>query len=160
MPRRRKVDFVREIGVDSRYGSALIQRLINTVTRRGKKSIACSIVYGALEFIEKKQNGDREKTIEFFDKAIEEVTPLIAVRSKRVGGSVYQIPMEVPKRRGQSLALRWIIEAAKERSDKTMSQRLATELMEANESRGGAVKKKLDVQRMAEANRAFSHYAW
>lgn len=160
MSRRRKENYVRDIGVDRRFGSVLVQRLINSILRRGKKNIACTIVYNALDTMTKKSGNDERRALEAFNKAIEEITPVVAVRSKRVGGSVYQIPTEVPKRRGQSLAMRWLISAAKARGDKNMGQRLANELLDASEGKGGAVKKRMEVQRMAEANRAFSHYAW
>ena len=160
MSRRRKKDYVRDIGVDRRFGSALVQKLINTILRRGKKSTASFIVYNALDIMAKKSGNDERRALEAFNKAIEEITPVVAVRSKRVGGSVYQIPTEVPKRRGQSLAMRWLITAAMGRGDKNMGQRLANELLEASDGKGGAVKKRTEVQRMAEANRAFSHYAW
>jgi len=160
MSRRRKEEFARDIGVDLRFGSPLVQKLINTVTRCGKKSTARSIVNDAFDIIAKKYNGDEQKTLEVFNRAMVEISPIVAVKPKRVGGSVYQIPTEVPKRRSHALAFRWLINSAKARSDKTMGQRLAFELLEAYEGRGGAVKKKSDVQRMAEANRAFSHYAW
>ena len=160
MSRRRKEEFARDIGVDMRFGSPLVQKLINSVTRRGKKNLARSIVNDAFDIIAKKYSGDEAKTLEVFNRAMVEISPVVAVKPKRVGGSVYQIPTEVPKRRSQSLALRWLITSAQSRSDKTMGQRLAYELLEAYDGRGGAVKKKLDVQRMAEANRAFSHYAW
>jgi len=143
-----------------RFSSPLVQKLINSVTRRGKKNTARSIVYDAFDIIAKKYSGDEQKALEVFNRAMVEISPIVAVKPKRVGGSIYQIPTEVPKRRSSSLALRWLITSAKARSDKTMGQRLAYELLDAYEGRGGAVKKKSDVQRMAEANRAFSHYAW
>lgn len=160
MPRRKKTEFVREIGVDPIYGSDLIQKFINVVMCRGKKSVARRVVYDALDILAKKISGDKEKALTYFNEAFRQIIPSVEVRSRRVGGSVYQIPMEVAHRRGCSLAMRWIINAAAARADKTMSDRLAKELMEAHEGRGNAVKKKLDVHRMAEANRAFSHYAW
>jgi small subunit ribosomal protein S7 len=160
MPRRRKADFSREIGVDPRFGSELVQKFINVVMERGKKNVARRIVYEAIDGLVKKSAGDQDKAMKLFHKAFEQVTPVIEVRPRRVGGSVYQIPVEVPSNRARSLALRWVIDAASSRNDKTMGKRLATELMEASEGRGNAVKKKLDVHKMAEANRAFSHYAW
>jgi len=160
MSRRRKEEFSRDIGVDLRFGSPLVQKLINTLMRRGKKNLARTIVDDAFDIMIKKYNGDEDKALEVFNRAMVEIAPVVAVKPKRVGGSVYQIPTEVPKRRSHSLALRWLITAAKSRSDKTMGQRLAYELLDAYDGRGGAVKKKTDVQRMAEANRAFSHYAW
>lgn len=159
MPRRKSVNFIRDIGVDPVYGSDSIQKLINVVMWRGKKNIARQIVYDAIEKLIKK-SGDRDKGLTYFYKALENITPIIEVRPRRVGGSVYQIPMEVPARRARALALRWLINAASERSDKTMGARLANELIEAAEGRGLAVKKRQDVHKMAESNRAFSHYAW
>ncbi|HBL98470.1 TPA: 30S ribosomal protein S7 [Candidatus Dependentiae bacterium] len=160
MARRRSVSFVRDIGVDPRYNSELVQKLINVVMWRGKKNAARHIVYEALEIITKKNGGSVEKALELYLKAIEQITPVIEVRPRRVGGSVYQIPKEVNAQRGRSLALRWLISQAAERQDKTMGARLANELLDAIEGRGGAMKKKLDAHKMAESNRAFSHYAW
>ena len=160
MPRRKKVaTFRREIIPDPIYGSEMIQRLINVVMWRGKKNVARKIVYEALDVLEQKF-GNKEKALVAFHKAYNNIMPLIEVRSRRVGGSVYQIPREVGEIRGRSLALRWLIEAAAQRSDKSMGLRIGAELMDALEERGGAFKKKLDVHKMAEANRAFSHYAW
>jgi small subunit ribosomal protein S7 len=160
MPRRKKKEFVREIGVDERYGSGLVQKLINVVMKCGKKSIACRIVYDAMDVLAKKTSSDNRKTLELLEKAFEQVVPHVEVRSRRVGGGVYQVPVEVNSKRKQALALRWIVQAAQERSDKMMGLRLGYELLDAIEGRGGAVKKRGEVQRMAEANRAFSHYAW
>lgn len=159
MPRRKRVLKRKDVGVDPIYNSELVQRFINKVMWRGKKNVASKIVYDALEVLEKKA-GSKEKGYELFLKAYNEVVPLVEVRSRRVGGSVYQIPREVGKIRGRSLALRWLIEGAASRNDKTMGTRLGYEMLEASEGRGGAVKKKLDVHKMAEANRAFSHFAW
>ena len=160
MPRRRQVEFIREIGVDPKFGSALIQKLINVVMERGKKNIARTIVYDAMDLLVKKTNGDEKRAVELFNRAFDNVAPFIEVRSRRVGGSTYQIPREVGDKRRRALALRWLVESAQGRSDKTMGLRLGRELLEAGELKGGAVKKKSDVQRMADANRAFSHYAW
>lgn len=160
MPRRKKTSFKRDIGVDPVYGSDLIQKLINVVMTQGKKSIARGIVYDAIDVLIKKNQGDQEKALTVFHKSFEKLIPLIEVKPRRVGGSVYQIPVEVGVDRGRALAMRWLINAAKERSDKTMGARLAYELLEANEGRGGAVKKRADVHKMAESNRAFSHFAW
>lgn len=159
MPRKKKELVKREIGVDPVYNSELIQRFINVVMWRGKKNAARTIVYEALEMLEQKY-GSSDKALSVFHKAYNNIMPVIEVRSRRVGGSVYQIPREVSEARGRSLALRWIIEAAKERSDKTMGLRIGQEILDAVEDRGGAFKKKLDVHKMAEANRAFSHFAW
>jgi small subunit ribosomal protein S7 len=160
MPRRKKNILKRDIGVDPRFGSQMIQKLINIVMDDGKKSIARTIVYDAIDLLVKKSQGDKNKALDTFYKGLEQLIPLVEVRPRRVGGSVYQIPMEVGEDRGRALAMRWLIDSASVRSDKTMGIRLAYELMEAAEGRGGAIKKKLDVHRMAEANRAFSHYAW
>lgn len=160
MARKKLVRQVRDIGVDPLYGSEMVQKLINTVMQRGKKSIARSIVYGAFSKIATKNNNDRQKALDAFNKALSGITPMIEVRPKRVGGSVYQIPKEVSPRRGLSLALRWLVDASKQRNDKTMADRLAAEIMDASEGRGTAAKKRADVHKMAESNRAFSHYSW
>ncbi len=160
MPRRKSVNFVRPISADARYGSEHVTKLINVVMWRGKKNAARTIVYDALDILVKKAGGDKEKGLNLFLKALDQIMPAIEVRARRVGGSVYQIPMEVANNRSRALAMRWLISAAKARPDKTMGIRLAHELLEAAEGRGTAVKKKLDVHKMAEANRAFSHYAW
>ena len=160
MPRRRRTEYIREIGVDPKFGSALVQKLINIVMRRGKKTCAQTIVYEAMDLLVKKANGDEKKALEIFHRAFEQVAPFIEVRSRRVGGSTYQIPREVNEKRRKALAFRWLVLAAQARSDKTMGLRLGRELLDASELKGGAVKKRADVQRMADANRAFSHYAW
>lgn len=160
MARRKSVNFIREIGVDPRYQSETVQKLINVIMERGKKNVARSIVYDAMDMLSKKAGGDKDKGLRIFLKAIEQLVPAVEVRPRRVGGSVYQIPAEVPANRARALAFRWLINAASDRGDKTMSQRLGHELLEAYEGRGNAIKKKLDVHKMAEANRAFSHYAW
>ncbi len=159
MPRRRSVNFQRDIGVDPRYKSLVLQKLTNVIMERGKKSVARGIVYDAMEVLIKK-TGSPEKGLDLFHRAFDNIVPAIEVRPRRVGGSVYQIPMEVKENRGRALAMRWLVDSASERSDKTMGTRLAHELLDALENRGGAVKKKSDVHRMAESNRAFSHYAW
>lgn len=160
MARRKAVNYRRDIGVDERFGSELVQKFINVVMWRGKKNVARKIVYDAIDVLIKKSSGDQNKGLNLFYKAFEQVAPTIEVRPRRVGGSVYQIPMEVAPHRAKALAIRWIIKSAATRSDKTMGTRLAYELLEASEGRGNAVKKKIDVHKMAEANRAFSHYAW
>lgn len=160
MPRRKGRVITRDIGVDARFESPLIQKFINVVMERGKKDVARTIVYDAIDTISKREKGNEKKAIEVLHKAFEQVTPIVEVRSRRVGGSVYQIPTQVPQNRARALAMRWLISAAAVRSNKTMAQRLANELMDASEGRGGAVKKRSDVQRMAETNRAFSHYTW
>ena len=160
MPRRKSVSYKRDIGVDLKYGSELVQKFINVIMDQGKKNIARGIMYDAIEVLVKQNNGDQELGLKAFYRAFENVVPAVEVKPRRVGGSVYQIPAEVRPTRARALAIRWLIGAAKKRSDKTMGLRLAQELIEANEGRGAAVKKKADVHRMAEANRAFSHYAW
>ncbi len=160
MPRRKKVLTRRDIGVDARFNSFVVQKLINIIMERGKKNIARSIVYEAFDILAQKCGGDDKKALALFDKAFEQIKPYVEVKSRRVGGGVYQIPTEVRPERQMSLAFRWLIESAAERPDKTMGKRLASELLEAIDGHGNAIKKKNDVHRMAEANRAFSHYAW
>lgn len=160
MPRRKRAGLVRDIGVDPRFESALLQKLINVVMERGKKNCARTIVYDAMDILVKKANGNEKKAMETFNRAFEQVAPFVEVRSRRVGGSTYQIPREVNPKRRQALAFRWIVASAKARSDKSMGLRLGHELLDASEAKGGAVKKKIDVQKMADANRAFSHYSW
>ncbi len=159
MPRRKSASFVREVGVDPIYGSELLQRLINIVMKQGKKNIARTIVYDAMDVLAKK-SGDKEKALEAFDKAFTQIVPAVEVRPRRVGGSVYQIPVQVRPTRARALALRWLVRAASARSDKTMGLRLGRELLEAIDGRGSAIKKKMDIHKMAESNRAFSHFAW
>ena len=162
MPRRKKASFVRDIGVDSRFHSSFVEKFINVVMDCGKKNVARNIVYGAIDILGKKSGvpSDEQKQLKLFAEAFDKVVPMVEVRSRRVGGSVYQVPREVQADRGRALAMRWIISAAKTRSNKTMSERLAYELLDAQAGRGNAIKKKLDVHRMAEASRAFAHYAW
>lgn len=160
MPRRKSVNFKRDIGKDLRFDSELVQKFINVIMERGKKNVARRIMYDALDIVIKKNSGDQSKGLNVFFTAFERVVPTIEVRPRRVGGSVYQIPAEVRPARANALAMRWIISSAATRSDKTMGERLASEILEAYEGRGAAVKKKADVHKMAEANRAFSHYAW
>jgi small subunit ribosomal protein S7 len=160
MPRRPRKIQKRAIGVDPRYGSEIIQKLINVVMWQGKKNAARTIVYDALDMLSKKTHGDKEKTLALFHKGLDQVIPVIEVRPRRVGGSVYQIPREVAPDRARALGMRWLIAAAASRPDKTMGLRLAYELLDASEGRGAAVKKKSDVHRMAESNRAFAHYGW
>lgn len=160
MPRRSRKIPKRDIGLDPRFNSLLIQKLINVTMERGKKSVARTIVYDAMDFLARKVGGDDKKALESFNKAFDQVIPHVEVRSRRVGGSVYQVPVEVRPARKQALAIRWILKAAAARSGKNMGIRLGAELLDAIEGRGGAVKKRSEVQRLAEANRAFSHYAW
>lgn len=163
MPRRKSKEaagFTREIGEDLCYKSTVVQKLINVVMECGKKSVATGIVYEAIDALVKKSGGDKAKGFALFEKAISSVRPVLEVRPRRVGGGIYQIPTEVRPSRALALAMRWLVEAAEKRTDKTMGKRLAAEFLDAIEGRGGAVKKKVDVHRMAESNRAFSHYAW
>jgi len=160
MPRRKRGSFTRDIGVDLKFGSHLVEKFINVVMERGKKNVARKIVYGAIDVLAKKVGGDQQKAVKYFTEAFDKIIPVVEVRSRRVGGSVYQIPREVRPSRARALAMRWIIRAAQARSGKTMSERLAYELMDAHAGRGSAVKKRLDVHRMAEASRAFAHYSW
>jgi small subunit ribosomal protein S7 len=160
MGRRAGVTPVRDIGVDARYGSEQIQKLINIVMWRGKKNVARTIVYEALDVLKKKTGGSPDKALQLFGKALENATPEVEVRPRRVGGSVYQIPAKVEPRRARSLAMRSLVKAAAARRDKRMGLKLAHELLDAAEGRGGAVKEKIDRHKMAEANRAFSHYGW
>ena len=157
MPRRREVP-KREILPDPVYNSQLVTKFVNVMMQDGKKSVAERIIYDALASIsERAEDGDSMKV---FKKAVENVKPAVEVKSRRVGGSTYQVPIEVRPSRRLALAMRWIIQYAKGRGEKTMRQRLAGELIEAAEGRGGAVKKKEDTHRMAEANKAFAHYRW
>jgi small subunit ribosomal protein S7 len=156
MPRRRVVA-KREILPDPLYNSQLVTKFVNSVMERGKKSLAEGILYGALNRVAEKTQDDPMKT---FKKAIENVKPALEVKSRRVGGSTYQVPVEVRPNRRTSLAIRWIIEYAAERGEKTMREKLAAELLDAANLRGGAVKKRDDTHKMAEANKAFAHYRW
>jgi small subunit ribosomal protein S7 len=147
----------REVTTDSVYGSDLVQKFINSMMWDGKRSTAQRIFYGAMEQIGQKTNGDALAT---FKKAIENVKPVLEVKTRRVGGANYQVPVEVNPFRRQSLAIRWLLQYSRERAGKTMVEKLADELIDAANSRGGAIKKKEDVHRMAEANKAFAHYRW
>lgn len=162
MPRRKSVNIIRNVGVDPRFNSENIQKFINVVMWRGKKNTARRIVYDAFEIMSKKlpAAATPEGLAEVFDRAIANVIPAVEVRARRVGGSVYQVPVEVRALRGRALAFRSIMQAAKARSGKTYSDKLAAELIDAHENRGGAVKIKIDKHKMAEANRAFSHLVW
>jgi len=154
MPRRREVP-KREILPDPKFASVDLAKFMNVLMTRGKKSIAEHIVYGALELIKSKSGKD---PIEVFAQAVQNVKPVVEVKSRRVGGANYQVPVEVRPVRRVALSMRWIREAAQKRGEKSMTQRLAGELAEAAEGRGGAMKKREEVHRMAEANKAFSHY--
>jgi small subunit ribosomal protein S7 len=167
---RRKAAAKREILPDPLFGSELLAKFMNVVMRCGKKAVAEKIVYGALQMtIERKANNEgsiyknentRKVALELFEKALEMLKPTVEVRSRRVGGSTYQIPVEVRPSRKIALAMRWLVEAANLRSEKGMILRLANEILETLESKGGAIKKKEDVHRMAKANQAFAHFRW
>ncbi len=150
----------RNILPDPKYGSELLAKFMNMIMKDGKKSVAERIIYGALDRITEKETHADDKALEMLETALENVKPVVEVKSRRVGGATYQVPIEVRPARRQTLAMRWIIEAARKRSEKSMAHRLANELMEAADNRGSAVKKKEDTHRMAEANKAFSHYRW
>ena len=154
MPRRR-VAAKREILPDPKFGNVTVAKFMNHLMISGKKSVAERIVYGALEIVQQRQKKD---PVEAFDAALENIAPMVEVKSRRVGGATYQVPVEVRPSRRTALAMRWLVEYARNRGEKSMVQRLAGEIMDAAEGRGSAVKKREDVHRMAEANKAFSHY--
>ena len=157
MSRRRTAE-KREILPDPKYGDKVLAKFINIVMRNGKKSTAEAIVYGALDEMSSRQKG--ADALELFNKALGNVKPVIEVKSRRVGGATYQIPVEVRPDRSMALAMRWLVDSAKRRSEKNMGLRLAGELLDASENRGTSIKKREDTHKMAEANRAFSHYRW
>jgi small subunit ribosomal protein S7 len=144
---------------DPRFNSVMLSKFMNMVMERGKKSVAEKILYGALDKIAEKTK-DNDKAIELLSQALDNVKPSVEVKSRRVGGATYQVPVEVRASRRQTLAMRWVIEAAQGRSEKSMAYRLAAELMDAAENRGTAVRKREDTHRMADANKAFAHYRW
>ena len=152
---RRKAAPKRKILPDPKYGNLKVAKFMNQLMTRGKKSLAESIVYGAFKEIETKLN---KKPLEVFEKALDEVSPLVEVKARRVGGATYQIPLEIRPSRRLALAMRWLVNSARSRQEKTITLRLANELIEASEGKGEAMKKKEDTHRMAEANRAFSHF--
>lgn len=156
MSRRHRAER-RETLPDPKFGNIKITRFMNSIMRQGKKSVAESIVYGALDQMEVKI---KQNPLQAFEQALDNVSPSVEVRSRRVGGATYQVPVEVRPERRQTLAIRWIIAAARERNEKTMVDKLSGELLDASNNRGNAVKKREDTHRMAEANRAFSHYRW
>ena len=147
----------REILPDPKFGNFIVSKFMNSIMYEGKKSVAENIVYGALEIIEGKTKQD---PVSVFQQALDNVMPAIEVRSRRVGGATYQVPVEVRSSRRQALGIRWIIAAARGRNEKTMTERLSAELLDASNNKGNAVKKREDTHRMAEANRAFAHYRW
>jgi small subunit ribosomal protein S7 len=150
----------RQILPDPKYQSQLLAKFMNMIMSDGKKSVAERIIYGALDRISDRETHSDEKALELLEQALENVKPVVEVKSRRVGGATYQVPVEVRPARRQTLAMRWVIDAARKRSEKSMAHRLAHELLDAAENRGTAVKKKEDTHRMAEANKAFSHYRW
>jgi len=154
MPRRR-VAAKREIIPDPKFGNERLAKFMNHVMVSGKKSVAEKIVYGALNKVEERS---KEQPLEMFEKALESIQPLVEVKSRRVGGATYQVPVEVRPARRMALAMRWLVDAARSRGEKSMDLRLAGEILDAAEGKGAAVKKREDVHRMAEANKAFSHY--
>ena len=154
---RRHAAEKREITIDPKFQSAVVSKFMNAVMYDGKKSVAEGIVYGALETIETKTKAN---PLSVFQQALDNVMPSIEVRSRRVGGATYQVPVEVRTSRRQALGIRWIISAARDRNESTMTERLSAELLDASNNRGNAVKKREDTHKMAEANRAFSHYRW
>lgn len=156
MPRRRVVA-KREVLPDPKFSSQTLAKFINIVMVDGKKSTAEKIVYGALDIVSDKKTGD---ALDVFEKALDHIRPSVEVKSRRVGGSTYQVPVEVRPARQNALAMRWLVEFARKRGEKSMRQRLAGEMIDAVDNRGAAVKKREDVHKMAEANKAFSHYRW
>ncbi len=156
MPRRREVP-KREVLPDPKFGSVQITKFVNMIMVSGKKSVAEKIMYNALDRIGEKVSGE---PMDVLDKALENVSPMVEVKSRRVGGATYQVPVEVRATRRQTLAMRWLIDAARRRGEKSMQLKLAGELLDASENRGNAVKKREDTHRMAEANKAFAHFRW
>lgn len=156
MPRRREVP-KRQVLPDPKFGSEKIAKFVNMIMVDGKKSVAESVLYGALDIIDGKGKGD---PVEVMEQALDNVSPMVEVKSRRVGGATYQVPIEVRPVRRQALAMRWLIDASRNRGEKSMVAKLAAELMDASESRGSAVKKREDTHRMAEANKAFAHFRW
>ncbi len=156
MPRKGTVER-REVSSDPVHGNALVQKFVNCVMAQGKKSTAQRIVYDAFDLVKERANDD---PLKLFKKAVDNVKPALEVKTRRVGGANYQVPVEVNRNRQTSLSLRWIIGYARERSEKSMVEKLAAELLDAANNRGGAIKKRDDVHRMAEANKAFAHYRW
>jgi len=156
MPRKGKVP-KRDVVPDPKYHSKLVAKFINGIMWEGKKSIAEGTLYGAFDIMAKKTSED---PLKIFEKAVENVKPVLEVRSRRVGGSTYQVPMEIRPERRQALAIRWLIQYSRGRSEKSMKEKLASEFLDAASSKGSAVKKKEDTHKMAEANKAFAHYRW
>jgi small subunit ribosomal protein S7 len=157
---RRSQAPTRSILPDPKFNSVLLAKFMNMVMESGKKSVAERIVYGAIDRMAEKTGRPAEATLDLLTQALDNVKPMVEVKSRRVGGATYQVPIEVRAQRRQTLAMRWVIEAATARSEKSMAQRLASELLEAAENRGAAVRKREDTHRMADANKAFAHYRW
>jgi small subunit ribosomal protein S7 len=157
---RRSQAPTRSILPDPKFNSVLLAKFMNMVMESGKKSVAERIVYGAIDRISERTGRQPDQAIELLTQALDNVKPMVEVKSRRVGGATYQVPIEVRATRRQTLAMRWLIDAAAARSEKSMSQRLAAELLEASENRGAAVRKREDTHRMADANKAFAHYRW
>jgi small subunit ribosomal protein S7 len=145
---------------DPKYGNDMLAKFVNMVMRSGKKSVAERIVYGALDRISERSGQDDQRALELLGQALDNINPAVEDKTRRVGGATYQVPVEVRATRRESLAMRWAIEAARKRSEKTMALRLAHEILDAADNRGNAVKKREDTHRMAEANKAFAHYRW
>ncbi len=156
MPRRGKVK-KRKLQPDHFYNSTLISKFVNTILKKGKKSLAEKIVYGAMEKVKQKI---KEDPLKMFEKAVENVRPVLETKSRRVGGATYQVPIEVSLNRSTSLSVRWLIRYAENRAGKSMEEKLSAEIVDAVNNRGGAVKKREDIHKMAESNRAFAHYRW
>ena len=156
MPRKGEVK-KREILPDPKYGDKLVAKFINTIMSQGKKSVAEGILYRCLDIVASKA---KEDSLAIFKRAIDNIRPAVEVRSRRVGGATYQVPVEVRPQRRVSLSMRWLIQSARQRAEKSMEEKLAGEFLDAANNRGGAIKKKEDTHRMAEANRAFAHYRW
>ncbi|MCK9530106.1 MAG: 30S ribosomal protein S7 [Hydrogenophaga sp.] len=154
---RRKQAIKREILPDPKFGNKTLSKFINTVMLDGKKSVAEKIVYGALDRVSEKS---KVQPIDLFEKALNNIRPMVEVKSRRVGGANYQVPVEVRASRSMALAMRWLVDSSRKRGEKSMSQRLAGELLDAAENRGAAVKKREDTHRMADANKAFAHFRW
>jgi len=157
---RRSQAPTRSVLHDPKFNSVLLAKFMNMVMERGKKSVAERIVYGAIDRIAERTGRQPDQAIDLLTQALDNVKPMVEVKSRRVGGATYQVPVEVRATRRQTLAMRWVIDAAQARSEKSMSQRLAAELLEASENRGAAVRKREDTHRMADANKAFAHYRW
>ena len=154
---RRRVAAKREILPDPKFGNLTLSKFMNIIMLDGKKSVAEKIVYGALERVTEKNKGD---ALEMFEKALNNIRPMVEVKSRRVGGATYQVPIEVRGDRGMALAMRWLVDSARKRGEKSMGMRLAGEILDAVESKGSAVKKREETHRMADANKAFAHYRW